>query len=164
MSVTYICNETKGGLDLSSVRDVLGNPVVLRPKGGAGAWRECPASVKTDEVVLRVKKAGWISIQDTRPDAKPLITPPPAPPKTAAPPKAVEPLPPPPPKVETPPPAPPAPIMETTPVEETMTVVTTPAPTALVETVPVEETMTVVTTSVDEATAPTPERRRRRDR
>lgn len=92
MSTVLIKNVMSSLLDMSGIKDVNGNSVTLRPKGGPGDSRECPEAVVKDEIVVRVLKAGWIEIQPTAvaapeppaDDKPPASDKPPKPPKAPA--------------------------------------------------------------------------------
>ena len=87
----HLVNNHHGVVDLSMISDVVGKPVVLRPKGHAGASRECFADVLEHPHVKQVLKAKWVRVEDAAPTApaaekhqviipdppKSLVTPPP---------------------------------------------------------------------------------------
>lgn len=63
MSNKLISNEMASALDLSVIKDIHGNPVTLRGRGGAGAVREVSAEAVEHEVVQRVLALQWISVK-----------------------------------------------------------------------------------------------------
>ncbi len=114
MSNQIVTNKQVSILDLTPLRDVHDNAIVLKPKGTAGASREITALVAESDTIQRVRAAGWV---DVAPVAA--ASPPPPSPNKAV---AAAPPPPPTPNPEpaaapphaapTPPIAPPEPTLE----------------------------------------------------
>lgn len=65
MTNQIITNEMHSVLDLSGIKDIHGNTVTLRPRGGPGSSREVPESALAHEVVQRVLDCKWISVKAT---------------------------------------------------------------------------------------------------
>lgn len=93
MSNSIIKNTQVSRVDLTPVRDAFGTLVVLSPKGTKGDSREVTAEAANDDIVQRVKKAGWISVTPvgaTPPAPEPVPVAPPKPePVVVAPPAPV---------------------------------------------------------------------------
>ena len=65
MSNQIITNKHASTLDLTPLRDVFDVIVVLRPQGTPGDSREISEETAADEIVERVKRAGWVSVTAT---------------------------------------------------------------------------------------------------
>lgn len=94
MSTVHLVNERPGIQDLSMLKDINGKPVVLQPKGLAGASCECPKAVMDSPIIARLKAANWLSVGHptaaTEAPAAAAPPPPPAPAPVAAPVEAAE--------------------------------------------------------------------------
>lgn len=86
MSNKTIRNTQESTLDLTPLRDVYDVVLVLRPKGSPGDSREISEETASDDVVGRVKTAGWVTVSGVAapaaavpPPAAAALPPPPAP-------------------------------------------------------------------------------------
>lgn len=88
----FLVNNRDAIVDLSMIKDTLGKPVTLQPRGLAGDCRECPDVVANHTHVKAVVNAGWVSIKVAElpapppppaPKPEPVVPPPPPPPPPA---------------------------------------------------------------------------------
>lgn len=106
-----ITNKQGSNMTLAPLLDVEGNALVLAPKGTKGDEKEIDAETAENEIVTRMKTAGWVDVRPVHHHHQPAqhkAEEPPPPPPPAPEPKAEEPPPPPAPEPE-PMPPPPAP-------------------------------------------------------
>lgn len=94
MQNKIITNKQGSIVALAPLLDAAGNALVLQPKGTKGDEREITTETAEDEIIERVKKAGWVSVRALA-ATPPVAVPPPV--VDRAPPPAPEPV------VETPP-------------------------------------------------------------
>lgn len=144
MSNQIITNKLSSVLTLAPLHDEYGVVLVLQPKGTKGDSKEISAETAEHEIILRVRKASWVSLAPVgasqatpapskpvpTPPSKPVVTAPPAPPPS----KPVVTAPPPPPIVEPVPPPVTAPVAEET--VQTTTVTTVETTTVTTDTTP----------------------------